>query len=169
MRSGGILRLGHVGEHVLRQPEHDRARTAGGGDGEGAGDELGNPLGVVDLRRPFREPAEHLAQVELLERLPLEHRPPDLADEKEERRRALNGGVQPHARVRRPRPPRGQADTRPPGQLPVRLGHVRRTRLVAADDEADRAVVERVEHGEVALAGDAEGDVDAVDVQLVDE
>ena len=36
-------------------------------------------------------------------------------------------------------------------------------------DEADRRVVQGVEHGEVALAGHAECDVDAVDDELVDE
>ena len=40
---------------------------------------------------------------------------------------------------------------------------------MAAGDEADRAVAERVEDLEVALARDAEGEVGAVDGELVDE
>ena len=57
----------------------------------------------------------------------------------------------------------------PPGQLPVRLGRVRGALLVAAGDEPDRRVVQRVEHGQVALAGEAEREVDAVQLELVDE
>ena len=57
----------------------------------------------------------------------------------------------------------------PAGELAVGVGHVRGADLVAAGDEPDRRVVERVEHGEVALAGDAEGQLDAVDDELVDE
>ena len=47
----------------------------------------------------------------------------------------------------------------------------RRAALLAADDEADRIarVVQRVEHGQVALARHAEGELDAVDPELVDQ
>ena len=47
----------------------------------------------------------------------------------------------------RARPARDEADTRAPGQLAVGLGHVRGARLVPAGDQADRRVVEAVEHG----------------------
>ena len=57
----------------------------------------------------------------------------------------------------------------PARELPVGVGHVRGAALVAAGDEADGAVEERVEHGEVALARDAEREVGAVERELVDE
>ena len=55
------------------------------------------------------------------------------------------------------------------GELAVGVRHVRGADLVAARDEPDRRVVERVEHGQVAFAGHAEGHVDAVHDELVDE
>ena len=56
-----------------------------------------------------------------------------------------------------------------PRQLPVCVGHVGGADLVTAGDEPDRGVVERVEHGEVALTGNAVRHVDAVNDELVDE
>ena len=71
--------------------------------------------------------------------------------------------------VRRAGAARDHADARAAGELAVGVGHVGGADLVAAGDEAERRVVEGIEHGEVALAGDAEGDVDAVHDELVDE
>ena len=130
--------------------------TAGGGDVEGARDELGDPVGVVDLLDPLRHRAEHLAVVDLLERLAPQHRPRHLADQEDQRRRVLERGVDAAGGVRRARAARDHADAGPAGELPVGVGHVRGADLVAAGDEADRRVEERVEHGEVALARDAE-------------
>ena len=166
------LRVGGVGlldEHVLGQREHDRARAAGGGDVEGARDELGDPVGIVDLLDPLRHRAEHVAVVDLLERLPPHHVAADLADQEDQRRRVLEGGVDAAGGVRRAGAAGDHADARPAGELAVGVGHVRGADLVAAGDEADRRVVERVEHGQVALAGHAEGDVHPVDDELVDE
>ena len=61
-----------LGEHVLRQGEHDRAGSTGGRDAERAGDELGDPLDLVDLRDPLRERAEDAPVVELLKGLALD-------------------------------------------------------------------------------------------------
>ena len=47
--------------------------------------------------------------------------------------------------------------------------HHRRAALVAAHGDGDVAVVKRIEHGEIAFAGHAEGVLDAVDDQLVDQ
>ena len=123
---------------------------------------LGSPLGEP-------EPAERVRVVELLERVAAEERTRRLADEQDHRRRVLRGDVHPDARVRRARPARDEADARPAGQLPVRLGHVGGGGLVAARDQADVRVVQRVEHGQVALARDAERVLDAVQLELVDE
>ena len=68
-----------------------------------------------------------------------------------------------------PGPARDEADPGPAGELPVRLRRVRSTLLVAARDEPDRRVVERVEHRQVALAREAEREVGAVQLELVDE
>ena len=77
------------------------------------------------------------------------------------RRRILDRRCARRPRVGRARAARDEADPRPPGELAVGLGHVGgaaswRTR------RADRRVVERVEHRQVAFAGDAEGKLGAV-------
>ena len=58
-----------------------------------------------------------------------------------------------------------------PRQLALRLGHVARAALVAAGDEADAVavLVEAVERGEEALAGDAEDGGRALRDQRLDE
>ena len=75
----------------------------------------------------------------------------------------------PCAGVGGARAARHHGDAGPPGELAVGLRHHRRAALLAADDVADLAVVERVEQAEIAFAGDAEGHVDAVDLELVDQ
>ena len=57
----------------------------------------------------------------------------------------------------------------PSRELPERLGHVGRAGLVPARDVADGAVDQAVEDVDVALPGNAEREVDAVERQLVDE
>ena len=68
-----------------------------------------------------------------------------------------------------PGPARHEADAGAAGELAVGLRHHRRAALLAADGDVDRGVVQRVEHGEVALARHAEEVIDAVDDELVDE
>ena len=136
---------------------------------EGAGHELGNPVGAVDLRHPLRHRPEHLPVVDLLKRLAPHHLPADLADQKYQRRRILVSGVDSARGMRRPGAARDHADSGTARELPVRVGHVGGTHFVAARDEADRRVVERIEYGQVALTRHAERDVDAVDDELVDD
>jgi len=156
-------------EHVLGQRQHDRARPTGGCDVERTRDELRDPVGAVDLRHPLRHRLEHVAVIDLLERLPPHHVAADLADQEDERCRVLVGGVDPTRGMRRAGPARDHADPGPPGELAVGIGHVGGADLVAAGDEADGRVVEGVQHRQVALAGHAEGNVYPVDHQLVDE
>ena len=75
----------------------------------------------------------------------------------------------PTARVRCPRAARDETDARPAGELAVRVRHVGGADLVPRRDVPDRRVDERVEHREIALARHAEREVDAVDLELVDE
>ena len=161
--------VGFLDEHVLREREHDRPRAAGGGDVESARDELGNPAGIVDLLDPLRHRPEHVPVVDLLECLPAHHRAADLADQEDQRSGVLEGGVDAPGGVCRTGPARDHADARPTCELAVGIGHVRCADLVTAGDEPDRRVVEGIEHGQVALARHAEGDVHPVHDELVDE
>ena len=164
-----VVGLDLLREHVLRQREHDRPRSPGRCGRERPVEVLRHALGALDLRHPLRDPAEHGGVVDLLERLPAGHVPADLADEQDQRRRVLERGVHADRGVRRARAAGDDRDPRAAGELPVRVGHVRRARLVAADHVAQLGVAQRVEHGQVALAGDAEQQVGAVDAELVDE
>ena len=56
-------RVGDVGgfaEHVLGQRQDDRPRPARGRLMEGAGDDLGNAIGALDLLDPFGDLAEEM-------------------------------------------------------------------------------------------------------------
>ena len=56
-----------------------------------------------------------------------------------------------------------------PVSLPTASAIIAAPPLLAADGDLDVAVVKRVEHGEIALAGHAEHVADALDDQLVDQ
>jgi AcrR family transcriptional regulator len=77
----------------------------------------------------------------------------------------------PIAALLAPGPAGDEADARAAAQLALRLGHVARAALVAAGDEADplAVLVEAVERGEEAFAGHAEGGVDALGDQRLDQ
>ena len=63
-----------------------------------------------------------------------------------------------------------EGDAGAAGHLAVGVGHVRDPALLPADDGLDLArVVQRVEHGEKALARHGEDAVAALDAKLVDE
>ena len=124
---------------------------------------------VVDLGHPLGDVAEHLAVVDLLERLAAAHRARDLADQQDHRRRVLARDVDAVAGVGGAGAARHHRDAGAPGELAVGLGHHRGAAFLAAGDVADLAVVQRVEQREVALAGHAERELGAVDPQLVDQ
>ena len=69
-----------VAQHILGQCEHDRTRASGGGDLKSLVDQLRDALGHVDLRDPFGERREHLAEIDLLEGLAVDLMTRDLAD-----------------------------------------------------------------------------------------
>ena len=71
--------------------------------------------------------------------------------------------------MRRTRAARDHADPGPTRQLPVRIRHIGGANFVTARDEPEPRIVERVEHGEVALARNAEGNVSPVHDELVDD
>ena len=165
-------RVGHVtllGEHVFRKCEDHRPRPPRQRQRERTLDVLRDPVGTLDLPRGFGDPVEGARVVDLLPRFSSPERTRHLADEEKHRRRVLSGRVHPHGRLRRSRAARHDADPRPAGQLPVRLRCVRSAALVAAGDEPDRGVVERIEDRQKALSREAEREVGAVQLELVDE
>src|SRR5262249_6709561 len=107
----------------------------------------------------------------LLERLPIGEASRHLADQEDDRRRVLRGGVDADRSVGRARAAGDQRDAGAAGELAVGVGHVRGATLVPADDEPDPVarVVEPVQDGQVALARDAEDVVDALGQKALDQ
>jgi len=138
---------------------------------KGAAHVFVHAVGALDLRDPLRHRAEHLAIVDLLERLAVGELAGNLADEQDHRGGVLLGGVHADRGVGRSRTARDEADPGAPGDLGPGLGHVGGAAVLARDDQADSLarVVEGVEHREIALAGNAERGIDAVDFQRIDE
>ena len=154
---------GGVAQHVLGQRDDDRAGAAGGRDLERLVEQLGDALGHVDLRHPFGERRVHLAEIDLLEGLAVDLVARHLADQHDHRRRILERGVDADRGVAGAGAARHQQHAGLAGQLAVGLGHERGAALLAAGDEVDLGrVEERVEHLEIALAGDAERHLDAM-------
>ena len=75
------------------------------------------------------------------------------------------GGVHADAGVGRAGTARDEADARAAGELAVCFGHEGRAAFLPADDQPHLLahVIQRIEHRQVALARDAEGELHAVD------
>ena len=165
-----VERLDLVAQHVLGDGEHDRAGAAGGGDAVGAGDIFGDAARIVDPRRPFGDRREEGRHVDFLEALAVAVGAVEVADEQDHRGRILEGDMDAGAGIGRARAARDEGDAGPPGHLAVGVGHVGDPAFLPADDGVDLGrVVERVEHGEEAFAGDGENAVAALDAKLVDK
>ena len=137
---------------------------------ERVADVFGNAFRPVDLCDPLGDRPEHLAVIDLLERLAVDEVPADLADAEHHRRRILEGDVDAGAGVGRAGSAGDEGDAWTAGHLAVGVGHIGDPAFLPADDDVDFGrVVERVENGEEALAGDGEDAVAAVDPELVDE
>ncbi len=158
-----------LAEDVLRQRQHDGPGSPGERDRERLCHVLRDPRGAVELPRGLRDATEHPRVIELLPRFPATERAWHLPDEEQHRRGVLLRSVYTDRRLGRARPARDEADAGSARELPVRLGRIRRALLMSAGDEPDRRVVERVEHGEIALAREAERELGTVQLELVDE
>jgi len=138
---------------------------------EGARHRFRRLLGLVDLDDELGHIGQEPAVILLLQG----HAPGfpalDLADQHDQRRRVVPGGVETDHRVRQARPARhhqhsGAAAAHPP----VGGGHERRPALVPADDEPHPVVVgHRVGEAEIALARHAIDEVDVVRFETVDD
>jgi hypothetical protein len=155
--------------HVFGQGQDHRPGPPGCRDLERLIDQLGDALGQVDLGHPFGQRREHPAEIDLLKRLAVDLVAGDLADQHDHRRRILKCGVDADRGVAGAGAPGHQQHAGSAGELAVSLGHERGAPFLAAGHQTDfRRIVERVEHFEKALAGDAEGHVDTMRAQRRD-
>ena len=159
-----------IAQHILGQRQDHRAGASRCRHVKGVADMLGDALGVVDLGNPLRHLAEHAPVVDFLERLAFDQAAPDLADEQDHRRRILESDVHAGAGVGGAGSARDEADAGLAGHLAVGFGHDGGAAFLAADHQVDfRGVVQRVQHGEEALARHGEGAPGAVRLQAVDQ
>src|SRR5712691_4408544 len=167
----GICDIGGRGKHVLGQGEYDRAGAARLRDAKGTRYILGNALGAIDLRHPFDDAAVHAAVVDLLEGLAIGKVAADLAHEYDHRCGVLRGSMDADRGVRGARSSRDEHNAGTTGQLAAGLGHVRGAAFLTADDQPELLAhcIERVEHRQIALAGNAERELDALSDEVVDE
>ena len=156
-------------QHILGQRQHDRAGTPRDGGVERPADIFGDARRVVDLRDPLRHLPEHTPEVDFLERLPVHHAAPDLPDEQDHGRGILPGDMHAGAGVRRAGRARHHADAGAAGKLSVGFRHHGRAAFLAAHDErqAVAAVIERVEHGQIAFARNAEDHSGSMQAKLI--
>ncbi|MND46572.1 hypothetical protein D3C80_374480 [compost metagenome] len=138
---------------------------------EGLAEQFRNAPGVVDLHHPLGQRCVHGAEVDFLEGFAVALVASHLADEEDHRRRVLEGRVHTHRGVGGARPAGHEADAGLAGQLAVGLGHVGGAAFLPADDQVDgfAGVVQGIEDGEVAFTGNAEGALDTVDAQGIDQ
>jgi hypothetical protein len=136
---------------------------------EGARDQFGYACRIVDLSRPFGHRAKHRAIIDLLEGLALTHIARHLADEHDERRRILLRDMDAGRGIGGARAAGDEHHAGAPGGLADRLRHHAGAAFLAAYRDGKLAVVECIEHGEIALPGDAKHVLDAMNAQLVDQ
>src|SRR5437868_2138143 len=78
--------------------------------------------------------------------------------------------MQAGAGIGRAGPARYHADARGARELPISVGHHRRTAFMAASDHSDRTgIMQRIQHGEIAFSRYAKHMIHMVDFQLIDQ
>lgn len=164
--------VGHGGaapQRVFGQGQHHGAGPSAGGDGVGAGDELRDTVGAVDLGHPFGHLAEHASVVDLLEGFALVEIVAHLAHEQNHGRGVLESRVHADAGVGGARAAGHETDARLAGELAIGFGHIGRAAFLAADDGLDGVLVfiQGIDAGQITLAGDHENAARAVNAQLL--
>ena len=134
---------------------------------EGARDQLGQALGVIDFHDPLGHGAEDCAVIELLKRFAIEHAAGDLADKDDEWCGVQMRDVDAGRGIGRTRAAGDETDAGLAGELALGLGHHRCAAFLAADGDLDLGVMQRIECGEVAFARHAEKLLHTVHDQLV--
>src|SRR5690606_36997187 len=161
---------GHdFGEHVFGQGDDHRAGTAGGGHVEGARDQFGNALDLIDFGDPFGLGAEYRAIVHFLEGFALAHAAFDLAHEEDHGGGVLAGDVHTGHGVGGTGAAGDHADARGAREFAVRVGHHGGAAFLATDRDLDLMIVQAVEHGQVAFARHTEHMAHAMRGELVDQ
>ena len=154
------------GEQVHRHVDQHRTRPAVDGQVERALDDARQIGGAIDPVDPLAERPVDLGlirvlmEVELLVRMAAVVVGRHVAGDHHHRNRVERGVGHAGRGVGQARPEVAQHDSWLSGDPGVAVGRVRGDLLVAAGDEADAALAERIEHGDVGVTAQAEDDLD---------
>ena len=165
----GIVHGYPLDQHVLRNGDHDRAWPAVSGGMERARHDLRHARRVIDLGRPFGHRTEYRPVIELLEGFALARFARDLPDEHDERGGILARDVDAVRGIGRTGTAGDETDTGPAGHLADRFRHDGSAGLLAAHRDGQIAVMEGIEHREIALAWHAKDVTHAMKAQLIDQ
>src|SRR6516162_8241891 len=124
---------------------------------------------VIDLGRPFGHRTEYGPVIELLEGFALARFAGDLPDEHHERGGILARDVDAVRGIGRTGTAGDETHTGPAGHLADRFRHDGGAGLLAAHRDGQIAVMEGIEHREIALARHAKDVTHAMNAQLIDQ
>ncbi len=155
-------------QHILRQRDDHRAGAPGGGNRKSPGDEFRDAGGIVDFHHPFGNAAEKCVIIDLLEGFAVFRMGGDLPDEQDHRNGILHRDVNTGRGVGGTGAAGDETDAGLSGQSALAVGHHRGAAFLSADDGLDRRIVQRVQHGEIAFAGNAENTLYVVGFQRLD-
>ena len=130
-----VADAGQFSQHILRQGHYNWAGAARRRHMKGLADQFGNTGRIHNFHRPFANLAKETAEIHFLERLPLHHRATHLADEQNQRRTILKGGMQTHDGVTGAWATGDEANPRSARQLAIGLRHVGRVGFMPAGQQ----------------------------------
>ena len=151
----------------MGQGQHHRALPSRQRGGKSAGDHLGHAVGLVDFRHPFGQAAEEGAVIHFLKGVAAAIFPLHLAHEQDHGGGILRRDMDAAGSVGGAGPAGDKTDAGPPGLLAMGFRHHGGAAFVAADDDLDAAVIQRVQHRQIGFARHAEDAGDALDAQLI--
>ena len=151
----------------MRQRQHHRALASRQRGGKGAAHHFAHALGFVDFGHPFGHAAEEGAIIHFLESVAAAIFPLHLAHEQDHGRGILLGDMDAARGIGGAGAAGDKTDAGPPGLLAIGFRHHRGAAFIAADDDLDAAVMQRVQHRQIGFARHAEDMADALDAQLI--
>ena len=136
---------------------------------EGARNDFGNTLNLIDFSDPLRLGTENSTVIHFLEGFTFAHAAFNLAHEQDHGGGILIGDVHAGVGIGGTRATCDHADARLAREFAVRIGHHGRPAFLAANSDLDIGIVQTVEHGQVTFARHTEHVFYAVSNQLINK
>ena len=178
LAAGGNLRrfdinaiggVGGHGQHIVRQRQHHGAGPSVHRFGKGAADMIGHGIWIVDLGSELGHAAEHGFEIQFLKRAAAPVVRLHLSGKQDQGRGILLGDMDAARSIGGAGPARDETDAGAARRLAMGFGHHRRAAFVAADDDINAAVLQRIQHRQIGFTRHAEDAGHALDAQLLDQ